>query len=196
MRTLAERLKDWTDWDVAEYHLGVVLGLFPEWPGSWDNDVTAPLKGVIWSQSLIGDALAEGIRALSDSGLMYHNEDAGRYRWMTERERNWENFYLSIKYGDSSVDAFTGEQAAVFDEVWQRLTEAEPNIMYPTVTHDTEQAAAVALSWNPQGLTLDIEIDANGGIEWFFADHVGTSVTVEGTDHSYVEYAPRFARVE
>ena len=27
MRTLRERLAEWTDWDVAEDHLGIVLGL-------------------------------------------------------------------------------------------------------------------------------------------------------------------------
>ena len=53
---LKERLIDWTDFDVAGYQLGVVLGLLPEWP---KGEAWGEHKWVFWSANPLGDALYE-----------------------------------------------------------------------------------------------------------------------------------------
>lgn len=170
MKTLAERLKDWTDWDVAEYHLGVVFGLFPEWTGSWGDEATAPYKGVIWNEEL-------------------------HYRWPTEREQQWLRFCNGL---DADV-RLTELQRLAFAETWQRLKSAD--VSYPTVVFsDPEDGGAIVLSWNPKGLTLEIEIAGDGSVSWFFCDHAaGVNDEGQSDDEWYagwIKYAPRFARIE
>ena len=77
MRTLRERLAEWTDWDVAEDHLGIVLGLWPdvEPSGDWGGH-----KGVIWTRDPTGDALAACLEQLVICGSLETN-DTGAFRW-------------------------------------------------------------------------------------------------------------------
>lgn len=75
VRTLRERLQEWTDWDVAEYHLGAALGLWPEWTedAGWHE-----FKGVIWSDTPVGNMLHETIQKLVAVGML-ESKDDGEY---------------------------------------------------------------------------------------------------------------------
>lgn len=77
LETLKVRLSDWTDWDIAEYQLGIVLGIFPEWPKNtpWRGD-----KGVIWSANPIGDMLYQTLRGLVAIDLLQFDDGEHRYR--------------------------------------------------------------------------------------------------------------------
>lgn len=188
--TLAERLREWTNWDIAEYHLGVVLGLFPEWPGSWTDDATEPIKGLIWKDSPVGDALSTCLSSLYAKGVLLH-DDEGRYRWPTERERNWEQYRRELVI-DPRI---TGLQSRAFVEVWQRLRAAEPNMMYPSVTIlDAADGGALALSWTRDSQVLDIEIGVHGDAEWFFVDPAVMCIDndEDHPEHGYAKYAQRF----
>jgi hypothetical protein len=83
MTPLSIRLADWTDWDVAEWHLAIVLGL-------WDDEGNPPgqdkptdswggHKGIIWSNNSLGNALATMLITLTDAGVL--EEENQRYRW-------------------------------------------------------------------------------------------------------------------
>lgn len=77
--TLRERLHNWTDWDVAEYHLGAALGLWPEWDDvSGCDDPWHGFKGVIWSNTPVGNLLHTTIRQLVDIGML-ESKDDGEY---------------------------------------------------------------------------------------------------------------------
>lgn len=74
---LKERLLDWTDFDVAGYQLGVVLGLLPEWP---KGEAWGPHKWVFWSANPLGDALYEMLRSLVTLGVLERSGEA--FRWV------------------------------------------------------------------------------------------------------------------
>jgi hypothetical protein len=74
---LRTRLATWTDFDVAAYHLGVVLGLLPEWPEAtaWGEH-----KWVFWSANPLGDTLYMILRTLTSLGVLEHDGEA--FRWV------------------------------------------------------------------------------------------------------------------
>jgi hypothetical protein len=84
--SLQERLGDWTSWDMTIYQVGACLGFWPEFgaPG----DATGPfgpwhgVKGVIWSDSVLGDAIADLIYDLVQEGCLERREEPDtEYRW-------------------------------------------------------------------------------------------------------------------
>lgn len=87
--SLAVRLADWVDWDVAEWHLAIVLGLWNDQgdpPGEGHkegefSDGWKGHKGIIWSSNPIGDALAETLITLHNAGVLDYDEEGQRYRW-------------------------------------------------------------------------------------------------------------------
>jgi hypothetical protein len=70
-------LADWTDWDVAEYQLGAVLGLWPEWADEtmWDDFDGNDVKGVMWSNNPVGNMLHATIRKLVELGVLESKDD-------------------------------------------------------------------------------------------------------------------------
>lgn len=78
MLPLCKRLKDWQDPDFAQFHLGVVLGLF--------DDLRPPPKWVFGSANPLADVLNDLLQQLVRSGLLELNDDA-QYRWAGERVR-------------------------------------------------------------------------------------------------------------
>jgi hypothetical protein len=76
--TLSERLKDWQDFDVAEYSLGVVLGLFKEEVGKPIFDC-AP-KWIFWSNNPLGNVLSIILQQLCAIGVLETNEET-QFRW-------------------------------------------------------------------------------------------------------------------
>ncbi len=78
-QTLKSRLAEWTDWDVAGYHLGAALGMLPEWP---DNDVwPADKKWIFWSSNPTGDVLSEMLRSMVRLGFLELDEEEHRLRY-------------------------------------------------------------------------------------------------------------------
>lgn len=80
MRTLKERLPNWTEWDIAEYHLGVVLGYFEDVNGGPSGDWNGH-KGTIWTDTPVGSALHAGLQGLVSAGSLLFDENLDSYRW-------------------------------------------------------------------------------------------------------------------
>jgi hypothetical protein len=81
--TLSERLLDWTDWDYAEWHLGVVLGLWEDGPGGYRAN-----KHIFWTDNVIGNRLHRLLLELSHDGVLeMRDEDTDpdlQFRWRRE----------------------------------------------------------------------------------------------------------------
>jgi hypothetical protein len=78
---LSERLKDWTDFDGAEYELGIALGLFED---VRDPSFDKVPKWVFWSQNTLGNFLSDTLFGLADMGILERNEDG--FRWSPEAD--------------------------------------------------------------------------------------------------------------
>jgi hypothetical protein len=79
---LAVKLRDWTDFDVAGFHVGQALGLIPG--GSWEDIVLkGDLKGIFWSNNLGGNALGEVLDRMTELGALEKNEE-DQFRWNPE----------------------------------------------------------------------------------------------------------------
>jgi hypothetical protein len=70
--SLRDRLAEWTDWDGAEFELGVCLGLFP--PGTFLEH-----KGIFWASSLLGESLHETLLCLVRAGVLEREDE--KFRW-------------------------------------------------------------------------------------------------------------------
>lgn len=76
-RDFQESLADWTDPDIAQYELGLALGMFP--PGA---TFSTDLKWVFWSDNPIGNFLNAGIVMLHHLGDLEFSEE---HQWRTAR---------------------------------------------------------------------------------------------------------------
>jgi hypothetical protein len=72
---LKYRLRNWTDTDVAEYELGVLLGLWPEWNG-WRG-----LKWVFWVLNPLGEMLHRQLEDMVVLGMLLKDEKGSRFKW-------------------------------------------------------------------------------------------------------------------
>lgn len=85
MSTLSERLTDWTDWDVAEYHLGVLLGLWEDAPNLAAYRAN---KHVFWTDNLIGNRLYRLLLELAHDGVLEKRDEETdpelQFRWRRE----------------------------------------------------------------------------------------------------------------
>ena len=79
MKPLSDLLANWTDSDVAGYHLGVVLGLFPEWP---EGEAWGEYKWVFWSANPLGDAIYNMLLQLTSLGVLECSKDKDKFRWV------------------------------------------------------------------------------------------------------------------
>jgi hypothetical protein len=78
MKTLKQRLSDWTDIDWAGYQLAVCLGLMEE---SSPFDF-GKAKHVFWSNHPIGDLLFQMLDQLTAQGILEENDEPDfQYRW-------------------------------------------------------------------------------------------------------------------
>jgi len=76
MRTLRERLADWADVDIAQHHLGLLLGVLPPMEeGESEGDHFRRCKSIFWSANGLGDALYEALDALAEAGLLERQPD-------------------------------------------------------------------------------------------------------------------------
>jgi hypothetical protein len=78
MVPLHERLRDWTDFDRAEYELGAILGMFQENPRD-SGGAFRQFKWVFCSNNPLGNALHEMLEHLAKIGVLERNDDG--YRW-------------------------------------------------------------------------------------------------------------------
>ena len=68
---LKELLKDWTDFDGAEYAIAVSLGLMPnDWHWVLQN-----AKWVLWSNNPLGNMLSQMLIALVEQGVLEENDE-------------------------------------------------------------------------------------------------------------------------
>lgn len=75
--TLKEKLKDWTDWDGAQFALAVCLGLVEDGQESWLRN-----KGIFWSRNDIGEGLYEVLQQLVRAGILERrSKPDDQYRW-------------------------------------------------------------------------------------------------------------------
>ena len=81
MRTLKERLEDWTDFDGAEYELAVVLGLAPEFGAGPGKDPWHGLKGIFWSRNPTGETLYKMLQHLTKIGALLMDPENQKFRW-------------------------------------------------------------------------------------------------------------------
>lgn len=83
--SLQERLADWTDWDLAMYHLGACLGFWPEFGAPHDNDQWHGVKSIMWSSNYLGDAMYVFMTHLAKEGcLEVTSEPDIKFRWNPE----------------------------------------------------------------------------------------------------------------
>uniref|UniRef100_A0A7S4PSL7 Ubiquitin-like domain-containing protein n=1 Tax=Alexandrium monilatum TaxID=311494 RepID=A0A7S4PSL7_9DINO len=75
LRLLRSRLgPGWLDVDYAQYHLGTVLGLFPEGLDFADN------KWIFWTDNCLGNWLYRALGRLVESGLLERNDEESQFR--------------------------------------------------------------------------------------------------------------------
>ena len=73
--TFAADLADWTDWDVAAYHLGLHLGALP-------GDFATENKAVFWTDNPLGNGLHDALLALERAGVLERREEPDeQFRW-------------------------------------------------------------------------------------------------------------------
>lgn len=75
MKSLKDRLTDWTDFDFAAWHLGLSLGVFTD-----DSKLWSGRKDIFWTNNLLGDVLMDVLHKLVHIGVL-ELDDEGRFRW-------------------------------------------------------------------------------------------------------------------
>lgn len=80
-----ESLKGWLDIDVAQYELGISIGLIePKY--NFHSDT----KHVFWCDNPVGNALYKILEELVDAGVLEKNQDRLQYRWNPDFRGSWE----------------------------------------------------------------------------------------------------------
>lgn len=80
MKTLKERLKDWTDADLAMYELTTVLGMTPEFGTEPGKDPWNNLKYIFWSANPTNEMLFHLLESLVQIGVL-EMSDEPQFRW-------------------------------------------------------------------------------------------------------------------
>ncbi len=76
LRTLAEALHDWTDWDIAEHELACVLGIVDEEKGSFGLE----FKWIYWSNNRTGNTLGDILTSLMELGFLEYDKEEEKLR--------------------------------------------------------------------------------------------------------------------
>lgn len=85
MRTLKDRLVEWTDCDVASFELAVCLGLMPD---SYDLFRTGA-KHIFWTDNPVGNALYMMLMELVRIRVLLMSDDKLSFRWNQEFKGDW-----------------------------------------------------------------------------------------------------------
>jgi hypothetical protein len=77
--TLADKLADWTDWDLAAFRLGHTLGLFEE-------QTFHSAKHVFWTENILGTGLHDILLALVQAQVLERRDEPDeQFRWSRPR---------------------------------------------------------------------------------------------------------------
>jgi hypothetical protein len=74
---LRDVLADWTEFDMAGFQLGKILGVFPE---DWRF---GRVKGMFWTADPLGEMLVDVLDRMAETGVLLKNEDL-QFRWNTD----------------------------------------------------------------------------------------------------------------
>jgi hypothetical protein len=86
MQTLKEALQDWTDIDIAGYHLAQCLGLMAP-----NVNFQVRAKHVFWSDNLVGNMLGHILEELVQEGILEKRDEPDyQYRWNPAFRGSWE----------------------------------------------------------------------------------------------------------
>lgn len=84
LKNLQNSLKDWTDIDIAAYHLGRSLGVFGE-----DVDFATGAKGTLWTENSISRSLYDILSDLKTLDVLEFREEPDfQYRWKQDSSTN------------------------------------------------------------------------------------------------------------
>ena len=67
-------LRNWTDFDGAGFCLGVYLGFFK-------RDEFQKVKGLLWTQNSVSDALYDSLDLMVKCGILLKNDDEDQFKW-------------------------------------------------------------------------------------------------------------------
>lgn len=88
MMALSERLKEWADFEYAEYHLGVVLGMFQDLEPQDGSPFDRVPKWLLWTRNPLSTALGEMLNQLVKVGVL-ECDDNHLLRWNTQQVEQW-----------------------------------------------------------------------------------------------------------
>jgi hypothetical protein len=84
--TLRETLLNWTDADIAAYHLALCLGLM-----SVDVDFAVKAKHVFWTDNNIGNLLYQILEELAQQAVLEKRDEPDyQFRWNSEFVGSWQ----------------------------------------------------------------------------------------------------------
>lgn len=78
--TLKEHLSEWTDIDIAQFHLARCLGLM-----SPEINFSTDAKHIFWTDNPIGNMLAKILDSMTETGILEKRDEPDfQYRWNPE----------------------------------------------------------------------------------------------------------------
>lgn len=87
---LKEVLKDWTEIDVAAFHIGVALGIISPLSDRKEIYNFGGKKWIFWTENPLGTALFDTLESLVKANVLEkHDGDDHLYRWNAGFD--WEN---------------------------------------------------------------------------------------------------------
>jgi hypothetical protein len=88
MMPLSERLKEWQDFDYAQYHLGVVLGLFQDMKPEDRIAFDRVPKWLLWTNNPLSNTLGNILNQMLEIGVLECDDDQS-FRWNTQQVDQW-----------------------------------------------------------------------------------------------------------
>ena len=88
--TLKELLKDWTDYDIAEYYLACCLGIMKYDAEFKPQSEYSIAKSVFWTGNPLGDSLYAILEKLVEVGVLEKDDDS-LFKWNEEYKGYWED---------------------------------------------------------------------------------------------------------
>lgn len=84
-KTLKDKLKDWTDVDVACYYLAICLGLMNE-----TTSFPVEAKHVFWTNNAVGNMLIDMVDSMIAEQILKAKDDGQLVRWNSKFKGSWE----------------------------------------------------------------------------------------------------------